>query len=67
MSTNFNRIFHFTSFFLFKVYEPTNPNADWAGFVSRDQMQKKHISTDHSSRMSSLQREEGIFYINVFV
>lgn len=41
------------------VYEPTNPNADWAGFVSRDQMQKKHISTDHSSRMSSLQREEG--------
>jgi len=41
------------------VYEPTNPNADWAGFVPRDQMQKKHIPNDHSSRQLGLKREEG--------
>lgn len=41
------------------VYEPTNPNADWAGFVPRDQMQKKHIADNHSSRVSGIVCEEG--------
>lgn len=39
------------------VYEPTNPNADWGGYVSRDMLQRTHFN-DHAAHRETVSRSD---------
>lgn len=42
------------------VYEPTNPNADWGGYVSRDMLQRTHFHENAAHRETVARSHLGI-------
>jgi len=41
-------------------YDPTHPDADWSGLVSKDRMQKRHTNDHRSQGIGLVHQEDGI-------